>query len=269
MTFDYLINQYGQEYTLSSVDRRQVISERLIDACQDLLSRDLKAGGKTFKFTGQHDFSEFKPKLKSHFEDKDVIGAASELNYIFSSREKTIEQLTYDVIPEEFEGTIINRAVALFDGNKSLYEELTSFGLPTFSRSIYNSGDDNQITLNFEKIADKCRNYVKDFKINVFGKKVVGEEVVEEVLLHGNQILATETSPDGIIYNIEKSGDLPSDATVREEIMADRIQDLEDLVSSGEIIRYEIEELNNKTVVKTYFRILEDYEETFSVSNIL
>ena len=91
MTFDYLINQYGTMYVLDSADRRQVISDRLIDACQDLLSRDLRAGGKTFKFAGQHDLSAFKPKLKNHFGGKDVEGTAAELNYIFAAREKTIE----------------------------------------------------------------------------------------------------------------------------------------------------------------------------------
>ena len=269
MTFDYLIDQYGTSYVLDSADRRRIISERLIDACQDLLSRDLKAGGKTFKFAGQHDFSEFKPKLKNHFGGKDVVATSSELAYIFQGRDKTVEQLTYEVIPEEFEGIIIEKVIAISTSNKSLYNELTSFGLPTFSRPIYNSGNDNQVTLDFEKIANKCRDLVKDFEINVFGKKVVGEEVEEEVLLHGNQVLATETSPEGITYNVEKSGDLPSDATAREEIMADRIQDLDDLVTDGVIIRYEIEEFNDRTVVKTYFRVLEDYDKTFNVSNIL
>lgn len=268
MTFDYLIDQYGSNYVLSSADRRQVISDRLIDACQDLLSRDLKAGGKTFKFTGEHDLSAFKPKLKNHFGEKDAAASASELNYIFAGREKTIEQLTYDVIPEEFEGIIIEKVIALFDGNKSLYEELTS-GYINTDKPIFKLSPDSQVTLNFEKIAKKCQNHVKDFKINVFGKEIVGEEFEEDVLLHGNQVLATETSPEGITYNVEKSGDLPSDAAAREEIMADRIQDLDEKVTEGVIVRYEIEEFNDRTVVKTYFRVLEDYEKTFDVSNIL
>jgi hypothetical protein len=269
MTFDYLIDQYGTSYELNSADRRQVISDRLIDACQDLLSRDLKAGGKTFRFTGEHDFSGFKPKLKNHFGGKDVEGTAAELNYIFMGREKTIEQLTYEVIPEEFEGIIIHKVVALFkEGGKSLYEELTS-GSITTNRPIYKLSANSQVTLNFEKVAKKCQNHIENFEINVFGKKIVGEEFEEDVLLHGNQVLATETSPEGVTYNVEKSGDLPSDAAAREDIMTERIQDLEDLVSSGEIIGYEIEEFSNRTVVKTRFRILEDYEKTFNVSNIL
>ena len=220
-------------------------------------------------FKGEHDFSGFKPKLKNHFGEKDAAASAAELNYIFMGREKTIEQLEYDVIPEEFEDIIIHKVVALFkDGGKSLYEELTS-GYINTDKPIYKLNPDSQVTLNFEKIAKKCQNHIENFEINVFGKEIVGEEFEEDVLLHGNQVLATETSPEGITYNVEKSGDLPSDAAAREEIMADRIQDLDEKVTKGAIVRYEIEEFNDRTVVKTYFRILEDYEKTFNVSNIL
>ena len=269
MTLEQLTNQYSENYVLNSDDRRRVISERLIDACQDLLSRDLKAGGKTFKFAGEHDFSEFKEKLRGHFENNDAENSAYELNFIFSGRKKTIEQLVYDVTPGQFDDNIIvEKVIAGFNGSRPLYERLLEHTDPT-KRPIRKSGSNNQITFNFERLENRCKLHITDSVIYVYGKKIVGEEYEEEILLHGNQVMATETSPEGITYNVEKSGDLPSDASAREEIMTSRIQDLDDLVESGTIVKYNIEEFSNRTVIKTYFRLLEDYQEEFNVQSIL
>lgn len=271
MTLEQLTNQYGESYVLSSGDRRRVISERLIDACQDLLSRDLKADGKTFKFVGDHDFSEFKEKLRSHFGSKDAEMSAAELNFIFSGRKKTIEQLTYDVIPEQFDNIVIEKVIAGYSNeSRRLYEML--LGLSNSNpakRPIRNSGSDNQVTFNFERLEKRCKQYVKDFVVYVYGKKITGEEYEEDILLHGNQVMATETSPEGITYTVEKSGDLPSDENAREEMLAERIQELDEMVESGEVARYEIEEFSNKTIIKTYFKVFEDYEAKFNVDTIL
>jgi len=272
MTLEQLTNQYGESYVLYSGDRRQVISERLIDACQDLLSRDLKSGnGKIFKFTGEHDFSEFKEKLRSHFGSKDAEMSAAELNFIFSGRKKTIEQLTYDVIPDQFENIVIEKVIAGYDNeNRTLYEML--LGLSNTNpnkRPIRNSGGNNQVTFNFERLETRCKQYVEDFSVYVYGKKIVGEEYEEDILLHGNQVMATETSPEGITYTVEKSGDLPSDENAREEMLAERIQELDEMIESGEVARYEIEGFSNKTIIKTYFKVLEDYEGKFNIDTIL
>jgi hypothetical protein len=234
MTFDNLISTFGNSYAVSG--SYNTVASNIISACEDLLSSDLKAGGKTFTFSGSHDFGGSISSLSSKLSENDVVGVASVISYIFQSREATIEQLTYTVKESEFQDIIILSALGGFDGEDSLYE---------------------------------CQNYVKKFKINVQGKKIEGEEYEEDILLHGNQVMATETSPEGITYNVEKSGDLPSDANAREEIMTERIQDLEDMVDSGEVVRYDIQEYSNKTVIKTYFKILSDYSDDFNVQSIL
>lgn len=263
MTFDNLISTFGNSYAVSG--SYNTVASNIISACEDLLSSDLKAGGKTFTFSGSHDFGGSISSLSSKLSENNAVGVASAISYIFQSREATIEQLTYTVKESEFQDIIILSALGGFDGEDSLYDELTSF--TQINRPITSEG--SNIILDFTRIRNKCQNYVKKFKINVQGKKIEGEEYEEDILLHGNQVMATETSPEGITYNVEKSGDLPSDANAREEIMTERIQDLEDMVDSGEVVRYDIQEYSNKTVIKTYFKILSDYSDDFNVQSIL
>ena len=263
MTFDNLIDTYGNSYTVSQ--SYNTIASNIVSACEDLLSSNLKAGNKTFTFSGSHDFGDAISNLSDKLSDGDVVGVAGQIAYIFQNRKGTIEQLTYTVNPNDFENIIILSVRGGYDGNKNLYDRLTDF--TQINRPITTSG--SSIVLDFTRIRNRCQEYVEDFKINVQGQKIVGEEYEEEILLHGNQVMATETSPEGITYSVEKSGDLPSDASAREEIMASRIQDLEDLVESGVIVKYNIEEFSNKTVVKTYFRLLEDYQKEFNVQSIL
>lgn len=265
MTFDNLVSQYGEAYVLDSDARKNVISERLILACQDLLSRNLKAGGKTFNFAGAHDFEDSIVKLYNKFDSNDVVGVAATLSHIFQARKETVEQLTYSVNPSQFQNIEVLSAIGTYKGNKNLYDRLTDFN--SVSRPITTTG--TYIKLNFKKIKNRCEDFIKDFEINVQGKRVVGEEFEEDILMHGNQVLATETSPEGITYKVEKSGDLPSDQFLREEIMSDRIYELDDMVSSGEVIKYEINSFSNRTIIKTYFKVLEDYENTFNVGEIL
>jgi hypothetical protein len=270
-TFESLSSEYGNNYPISSYYRGNKVAGELIEACQNLLSSNLKAGGKTFTFKGEHDFSASKNKLRTAlWTDKSVVDIAAIISYLFQNSESTVEQLVYDVNENQFQNIIVLVALGTYDGNKNLYDRLTDFNQTSNKRPITISGGDRpEIILDFKRIEKRCEEFVKDFKINVQGKKIVGEEYEEEILLHGNQVMATETSPEGITYNVEKSGDLPSDASAREEIMASRIQDLEDLVESGTIVKYNIEKFSNKTVVKTYFRLLEDYQKEFNVQSIL
>lgn len=263
MTFDNLISTYGDSYAVT--ESYNSIASGIISACEDLLSSDLKAGGKTFTFSGSHDFGDSIPALADKLSGNDVVGVASTLSYIFQSRKATIEQLTYTTKESEFQDIIVLSALGGYDDDKSLYDELTSFN--SINRPISTNG--SVIILDFTRIRNKCQNYVKKFKINVQGKKIEGEEYEEDVLLHGNQVMATETSPEGITYKVEKSGDLPSDAAAREEIMAERIQDLDAMVDSGEVVRYNVQEYSSKTVIKTYFKILSDYGKDFEVQSIL
>jgi hypothetical protein len=263
MTFDNLINTYGNSYAVTG--SYNSIASKVISACEDLLSSDLKAGGKTFTFAGSHDFNESVSNLSSAFSTNDVVGVAATLSYIFSARQATVEQLTYTTKESEFQDIIVLSALGGYDGNKKLYDELTAFN--SINRPVTTNG--SKIVLDFTRIRNRCQDYVKDFKINVQGKKIEGEEYEEDILMHGNQVMATETSPEGITYKVEKSGDLPSDANAREEIMAERLQDLDAMVDSGEVVRYSIQEYSSRTVIKTYFKILSDYEKDFNVSNIL
>lgn len=263
MTFDNLIDIYGNSYTVSQ--SYNTVASNIISACEDLLSSNLKAGNKTFTFSGSHDFGDSISSLSDKLSNGDVVGVAAQIAYIFQNRKGTIEQLTYTVNSNDFENIIILSVRGGYDGNNNLYNRLTDF--TQINRPITASG--SSIVLDFTRIRNRCQEYVKDFKIDVQGQEIVGEEYEEEILLHGNQVMATEISPEGITYNVEKSGDLPSDASAREEIMTSRIQDLEDLVESGVIVKYNIEEFSNKTVVKTYFRKLEDYQKEFNVQSIL
>jgi len=263
MTFDNLIDIYGNSHTVSQ--SYNTVASNIISACEDLLSSNLKAGNKTFTFSGSHDFGDSISSLSDKLSNGDVVGVAAAIAYIFQNREGTIEKLTYDANPNDFEDIIILSVRGGYDGNKNLYHRLTDF--TQVNRPITTSG--SSIVLDFTRIRNRCQEYVEDFKIDVQGQKIVGEEYEEEILLHGNQVMATETSPEGIPYNVEKSGDLPSDASAREEIMASRIQGLEEEVELGTIVKYNIEEFSNKTVIKTYFRLLEDYQEEFNVQSIL
>lgn len=263
MTFDNLINTYGDTYTVTgSYDS---VATNIVSACQDLLSSNLKAGDKTFTFSGNHDFSGAVSGLSDKISSGDVIGVASAISYLFQNRKETIAELTYSVKESDFQGIIVLSVRGGYNGNKNLYDRLTDF--TQIKRPISLSG--SNIVFDFTKVKNRCEQYVESFKINVQGQRIVGEEYEEDVLLHGNQILATETSPEGITYNVEKSGDLPSDEAARQEMMITRIEDLEDLVSTGSVKRYSIDELTDRTIVKIYFNKLEDYDKSFNVQSIL
>jgi len=270
-TFASLSSGYGNNYPISSYYRGNKVAGELIEACQNLLSSNLKAGGKTFTFKGEHDFSASKNKLRTAlWTDKSVVDVAAIISYLFQNSESTVEQLVYDVNENQFQNIMVLSVIGTYDGNKNLYDRLTDFNEVPNKRPITRSGGDRpEIILDFKRIEKRCEEFITDFKVNVQGKKIVGQEYEEEKLYHGNQVMATETSEDGVTYNVEKSGDLPGDVETRKEILAQRRQDFDALIESGDIVKYTIDEYSQRTIIKTYFNVLEDYEKDFNVQTIL
>ena len=261
MTFDQLVNEYGDTFTVSS-SYSQVAND-IISACADLIKSSLIANGKRFNFIGEVDESSVSNNLRIALLDGNVVSCAASITPLFQS-ENAVKNFIYDYNEQDFDDILVLSVRGLYSGNKNLYDELTSFS--SISRPITVS--DSKIVISPKKIKEKCVNYMEDFKIRIDGKKIVGESYEEDILLHGNQVLKTITEGN-ITYNIEKSGDLPSDENLREDMLLEIIESLDQQVSSGEVSRYEVMRYDNKTLVKTYFKELEEYNKEFSVNSII
>jgi hypothetical protein len=261
MTFDDLIDKYGETFSVSS-SYSQVAND-IVSACDDLIKRVLVAEGKKFKFIGELEFSSSIESLAVALRDANLVNCAASISPLFQS-ENAIKNFIYSYDNQDFENILVLSIRGLYNGDKNLYDELTSFS--SSSRPI--TINDSKIVINPKMIKEKCVNHIESFKINVNGKKIVGESYEEDILLHGNQILRTEVE-DNITYNIEKSGDLPADKEARENMILKIIEKLNQQVSLGEVSRYEVVKQNRKTLIKTYFKELEDYNVEFNVDTII
>ena len=264
MTFDKLIETYEESYIVTS--SHSTVAENIILACEDLIARSLKTSNdKTFNFIGEIENSGAKENLKNALSSGNVVSACSTIDPIFTSK-KSAKNFIYEHISEEFNNIIVLSSIGLFKGSKKLYDELASFNKEGSKRPITSSG--SNIIIRPKLIKEKCEDYIKSFKMSVNGKIIVGEYFEEDVLMHGNQVIGTATEGN-ITYNIEKSGDLPSDKHARDSILFTLIEGLDQRVDSGEVSKYEVIEGSGKTIIKTYFNELDDYNQELTVNSIL
>lgn len=266
--FQYLIDNYGERYTVPKDSAVQDEVAGLLSQAvrkQAISNLELKNGDIAIYVGPEPDYGmALKSKIKSSLQNVDVDGIVGAIAYRFQN-ELEVRKFKYDLdIPD----VDILSCIGTFSGEYTLYDRLAKYTYGRNQRPITKNSGGGKIILDFYKIRAEIQKYMKDFTVNVEGKKLIGTEYDEDILLHGNQIISTQTSEQGITYNIEKSGDLPSDPDQRRFMLDSIITDMDIKIISGEIQDYSIDEYSNKTIIRLYFKVLEDYSEKFEVSSL-
>jgi len=254
--FYYLIQTYGEEYSVPPDDIDSIAGE-LSQAVRKLVMADLKLSGfDNIIYWDSEEIggSELKRKIKDSIKNKKPDEIRGHINYLFSSNYAFENYYKYRI---EIEDVDILLCKGTPKSVKSVYDMLEGYiGLNTIG---------TRIKFNFFKMQQQLQKFMKTIDISVEGKKDIGVDIDVDELLHGNQVIETLTE-NGITFNIEKSGDLPSDPNERKIIIDSMREDLNKLKNDGVIINYEINEFANKTNIKTYSKKLQDFSKVYDVN---